>query len=252
MIFSIIIPAYNESNYIESTLKNLHRVLSEAELKQSDWEIIVCDNNSTDNTREIAEDNGALVIYEPENQISKARNKGAEIVHGDWLIFIDADSYPSVELIKELLSVIDSNKYVGVGTTIEVINGTLLNKLRLERMNPIYRMFKISGGAFIACKREAFKAIDGFSPNLYAYEEIDFIIRLKSYGRAMNKKFIVLTKHPVLTSGRKGDYNIKSVLRLLISGFIAPLLFLLHYILPKKLVRLIGGKLLSYWYSERK
>ncbi|QNL21266.1 glycosyltransferase family 2 protein [Hyphobacterium sp. CCMP332] len=252
MIFSIIIPAYNESKYLESTLKNLTKVFSDIELKQSDWEVIVCDNNSTDNTRAIAEDNGAKVVFEPDNQISKARNKGAEVAEGDWLIFVDADSYPNKGLIKELLLVIDSNKYIGCGTTIEVIDGTLFNKLRLERMNPFYRLFKLSGGAFILCKKDAFIEINGFSSNLYAYEEIDFVIRLKKYGKKKNKKFSVLSTYPVLTSGRKGEYNLRSMLRLFVSGFIAPILLLLNYILPKRFVKLIGNKMLTYWYSDRK
>ena len=252
MIFSIIIPAYNESKYLESTLTRLTKVFSDIELKQSDWEIIVCDNNSTDNTREIAKDNGAKVVFEPENQISKARNKGAEVAEGDWLIFVDADTYPHKELIKELLVVIDSNKYIGCGTTIEVIDGTLFNKLRLERMNPIYRLFKFSGGAFILCKKDAFIEINGFSSNLYVYEEIDFVIRLKKYGKKKNKKFTVLSNYPVLTSGRKGDYNLRSMLRLFVSGLIAPILLLLNYIVPKRFVKLIGNKMLTYWYSDRK
>ena len=252
MIFSIIIPAYNESNCLESTLKNLTEVLSDLDLKKSDWEIIVCDNNSTDSTGEIAKNNGAKVIFEPENQISRARNKGAEIANGDWLLFVDADTYPQIGSINELLSIIDSNEYIGCGSTIEVIDGTLFNKLRLERMNPLYRLFRISGGAFISCKKDAFNEINGFSLNLYAYEEIDFVIRLKRFGKKKNKRFFVISKSPVQTSGRKGDYNFRSILILFISGFIAPILFLLNYILPKELIRIIGKKSLAYWYSVRK
>ncbi len=209
MIFSIIIPVYNESKYLDSTLKNLNQVFSDIELLPSDWEVIVCDNNSTDNTQQIAKDNGAHVVFESENQISKARNKGAKIAKGDWLIFVDADTYPNKALIKSLLLIINSDKYIGCGTTVKVIDGTLFNKLRLERMNPFYRLFKLSGGAFILCRKDAFVAIDGFSPNLYAYEEIDFIIRLKKFGKKKDQKFTVLSNHPVLTSGRKGDYNLR-------------------------------------------
>ena len=62
-------------------------------------ELIVCDNNSTDRTAEIARNAGARVVFEPVNQIARARNRGAAAATGDWLIFVDADSHPSAGLV---------------------------------------------------------------------------------------------------------------------------------------------------------
>src|SRR5438876_11028275 len=61
-------------------------------------ELIVCDNNSDDRTAQIARAAGARVVFEPVNQIARARNTGAAHAAGEWLIFIDADSHPSREL----------------------------------------------------------------------------------------------------------------------------------------------------------
>jgi glycosyltransferase involved in cell wall biosynthesis len=73
---------------------------------QVGWEheIIVCDNNSTDRTGELARAEGARVLFEPVNQISRARNAGAAVANGQWLVFVDADSFPSVELFAEMLA----------------------------------------------------------------------------------------------------------------------------------------------------
>ena len=49
-------------------------------------EIIVVDNNSTDNTANLAA--GAQVVFEPINQIGRARNAGAAVAVGDWLLFV--------------------------------------------------------------------------------------------------------------------------------------------------------------------
>ena len=57
----------------------------------------------------------------------------AEVVQGNWLLFIDADSYPPLELISEVLSSIAADDHIGCGSTIDVEDGTLFNKLRLER-----------------------------------------------------------------------------------------------------------------------
>src|SRR5437762_13783290 len=58
-------------------------------------ELIVCDNNSDDRTAQIARAAGARVVFEPVNQIARARNRGAAPAAGEWLICVAADSHPS-------------------------------------------------------------------------------------------------------------------------------------------------------------
>lgn len=87
--YSIIIPAYNEEALLANTLEVLHKTMAEIPLS---GEIIVTDNNSTDRTPEIAKAVGAKVVFEPINQISRARNTGAKHAEGRYLVFIDADT----------------------------------------------------------------------------------------------------------------------------------------------------------------
>ncbi len=251
MLISVIIPAYNEGDFLRQTLEEIHSAIEVNEREGITWEIIVCDNNSMDATAVIAQNSGATVVFEPINQISRARNTGASAAQGDWLLFIDADSYPTPELMADTLEVIQLGQFIGCGTTVSVEGGTLFNKLRMERLNPLFRLFNWSGGAFLLVQRQAFQAIGGFSTDLYAYEEIDFVIRLKGYGRKQNKKFTVLHQHPVITSGRKGDIGLFSLGRLFISNFLAVILFGLNYLLPKSVVRWLGSRLLGYWYDQQ-
>ena len=60
-------------------------------------------------------------------------------------------------------------------------------------------------GLFLLSQAEAFRAIGGFSPDLYALEDLNFVNRLKRHGRKQGKGFAILHHHPVVTSGRKGD-----------------------------------------------
>src|SRR5437667_4737779 len=83
-------------------------------------ELIVCDNNSTDRTAQIARAAGARVVFEPVNQISRARNAGAAHATGDWLIFVDADSYPSDSLIAEVAEEIETGNCLAGGCTIKL------------------------------------------------------------------------------------------------------------------------------------
>ncbi len=249
---SVIIPAFNEEKFLKRTIEQIQLALNENHADDFLWEIVICDNNSTDGTAVLAAKMGAKIAYEPINQIARARNTGASIAQGDWLLFVDADSFPTPELIVDTLAVISSGRYVGCGTTLLVEDGTLFNKLRMERMNPIYRLFNIAGGAFLLCRRNAFQAIGGFSTALYAFEEIDFVIRLKRYGRQRGQQFIVLYRHPVITSGRKGEYDFFSLAALFASNFTAVFLFILHYVLPKRVAAWFGSRLLGYWYDGRR
>src|SRR5256884_4138853 len=108
MKISVIVPAFNEEKFIARSLRKI-KAASDA-LSALGWEseIIVCDNNSTDRTAEKARAAGATVVFEPVNQISRARNKGAAAAGGDWLVFVDADSYPSRELFADLAAAIQS------------------------------------------------------------------------------------------------------------------------------------------------
>ena len=252
MHISIVIPAYNEEKYIGNTLEKLKMALLANQYIDFQYEIIVCNNNSTDQTAVVATQMGAKVVFEPINQISGARNRGAASALGDWLIFLDADSYPSSGLIKDMLDLIQNNKHIGCGTTVKVEGGSLFNKLRMERLNPLFRLFKLSGGVFIVCQKDAFQQIGGFSTNLYAYEEFDFIRRLKRYGRSQKKKFTVLYKNPVITSGRKGEVTFFNLWTLITSNVYAMLLFILQYILPQKWLKVLSTRLLKYWYQNRK
>src|SRR6266513_428227 len=86
------------------------------------WEaaLIVCDNNSTDRTGDLARAAGATVVFEPINQIARARNSGAAAASGDWLIFVDADSHPSAELFAEVAGQIEAGKCLAGGATVKL------------------------------------------------------------------------------------------------------------------------------------
>jgi len=250
MLLSVVIPAFNEQNQIGGSLQRIEQALVSNQRDGLSWELIVCDNNSTDQTAAVASEFGATVVFEPVNQISLARNTGASIARGDWLLFIDADSYPSSELMAEVLDLASAGHHIGCGSTITVKDGTLFNKLRLERLNPLFRLFRLCGGVFILCEREAFTSIGGFSLSVFALEEIDFVIRLKRYGRTQRKLFAILHRNPVFTSGRKGGYGIRSFARICVSNVAAVVLLLLSLVLPPKFMPKAPSFLLSYWYGR--
>src|SRR5688500_17599514 len=118
MRVSVIVPAYNEERLLEASLRSIRGAM--AAFDRAGWasELIVCDNNSTDRTAEIAAAAGAAVVFEPINQIARARNAGAAKASGDWLFFVDADSYPSPGLFDDAVEAIRNPRCIAGGSTI--------------------------------------------------------------------------------------------------------------------------------------
>src|SRR5215471_15202166 len=77
MKISIVIPAFNEEKLLPATLKAVNEARSAFGDRGWQSELIVCDNNSSDGTAVIAREAGAQVVFEPVNQIARARNTGA-------------------------------------------------------------------------------------------------------------------------------------------------------------------------------
>ena len=74
---SVIVPAFNEEKLIGETLRTIQEAMRAFARAGWETELVVCDNNSTDRTAELARAAGAVVVFEPVNQIARARNKGA-------------------------------------------------------------------------------------------------------------------------------------------------------------------------------
>lgn len=221
-IVSVVIPAFNEEERLPQCVQRTREACEASPALAGAYEIIVCDNNSTDATSAVAESCGCTVVFEPINQISRARNRGASIASGQWLLFVDADSWPSPELIEDVIPLLSSSDCIGCGSTIRVIDGPRWFKLTWESKNWSMRTFKWCPGAFILCRRDAFSEIGGFSQDHYIFEELDFVKRLKALGAKRGQRFKILHKHPFSTSGRRAKaYGIgswmKFGLRLLLS-----------------------------------
>ncbi len=208
MQFSLIIPAWNESAFIAQTLKTVTALLADVERHSGHCgELIVVDNNSTDDTAEIASSFGATVVFEPVNQIARARNRGAEAASGDFLIFMDADTTCSENLLDHVLARLATGSVVGGGSIIapdKPITDAAMRGIRF--WNGISRTANLAAGCFVFCRRDAFDAIGGFSNKVYAGEEIFLSRALKRWGKKHGMGFEIVTIDAVVTSVRKLEW----------------------------------------------
>src|SRR3954462_12938509 len=111
---SVLIPAFNEEEHLPRTLACVRE--SFEAVGESAYEIVVCDNDSTDATAAIAERLGARVVFEPHNQIARARNTAAERSVGEWLIFLDADTSLNAGALRATLRFLESGGVCGGGS----------------------------------------------------------------------------------------------------------------------------------------
>lgn len=201
MKLAVVIPAWNEEALLPGCLESVRNTVGE--LPGLDTELIVVDNNSTDRTAAVAKADGARVVYEGVNQIARARNAGAAVATGDWLLFLDADSRLNPGLAGELLQLLAADRHVGCGTTMHMPGLPWWALAMMRTWNGVSRLCRWAAGSFLVCRAEAFRDVGGFNELLYAAEEIDLSRRLKRWGRARRQRFAILRRHPLQTSARK-------------------------------------------------
>ncbi len=203
MFLSIVIPAWNEAALLPKTLETLRHACAGFTAMGRSWEIIVCDNNSTDATAAIARAAGAQVIFEPVNQISRARNTGASAASGEWLLFLDADSLPSPELMDELHAAISDRKTLYGGCAMEMDVQAIGVSAVLTTWHALARLMSWAAGSFLYVRRSAFTGSGGFSTALFAGEELELSARLRTLAKTQGRRFVFIKSPRLLTSGRK-------------------------------------------------
>jgi len=115
---AVIIPAFNESASIECVISELQALRSSDDVPLVD-DIIVCDNDSTDATGQIARHAGARVIRETQHGYGAACLAGIKTLNGpDIVVFVDADHSVSVTEMPALLSAIVAGSDVVIGSRV--------------------------------------------------------------------------------------------------------------------------------------
>ena len=193
-MLSFIIPAYNEEALIEATVKQLQVA---ATALGRDYEIIVVNDASTDETAQIAEAAGARVVNVDNRQIAGTRNAGAANAAGEVFIFVDADTLVPAATLRAAIRALD-NGAIGGGATIKFRGRlSLAAHFTAAIVQQLMHLSGMVGGCFMFMSRSAFEAVGGFDEAFYASEEVWLAMALRRRGR-----FVVLIQH-VQTSGRK-------------------------------------------------
>ncbi|MCQ2323823.1 MAG: glycosyltransferase [Paludibacteraceae bacterium] len=147
-MINIIVPIYNEASYLRKCLDSL--------LAQTitDWEAILVDDCSKDNSAEIAAEyvkkdaRFQLIQQEVNNGQSVARNIGLEMAKGEYVAFLDADDYLDCDYLERHIKAIGNADYVQSGYRRIHVSGEILEQKmprhRYQFVSPCMRLYRTS------------------------------------------------------------------------------------------------------------
>lgn len=202
-MISVIIPVFNEEDYIKTTIERLWKYDEDKLVK----EIIVVDGGSTDTTAERAKSEGVIVARSSEKGRAAQMNYGASISTGEILYFLHADTIPPKSFSKDIITAI--NKGFSAGCYMLSFD----HDHWFLQANCWFTRFDIDsirfGDQSLFVTKNKFAEVGGFCETHIVLEDQDIIKRLK------RTSFFTVIKKPVLTSARKyldnGIYKTQAV-----------------------------------------
>lgn len=185
---SVIIPCFNASDTLANQLNALER-----QNWTGNWEVIVSDNGSNDNTLSIVERYAnklphlRIVDASDRKGAAHARNVGAKAANGDFLAFCDADDEVGNGWVQALAEAFDRSDFVASKFDSTKMNALWTQKIRpntqkdgIQQYSPSY--FFHSGGSGIGIKRVWHEKIGGFDESMMVLEDTDYCFRMGLAG----------------------------------------------------------------------
>jgi peptidoglycan/xylan/chitin deacetylase (PgdA/CDA1 family)/GT2 family glycosyltransferase len=185
-MISVVAPAFNEEKLIQTSLESLFK-----QDYKGEFEVIVVDNNSSDDTAEIARRMGAKVVFCAQKGVAYARQAGAEAASGTIIVQADADTiYPEWWLTR-IQSQFDKhpNAVAVAGTFIYVtppwwaIFEYFLRSFFGSLSALVFGRPLIISGANLAFLKAALTQIGGYNQSAYSADQIDISSRLSRVGK---------------------------------------------------------------------
>lgn len=180
---SFVIPARNEARYVGAALQSVAR----QDWPLDDLEAVAVDNGSTDGTAGVVQQFAAArpdltvrLVVEPVRGRGRAKNAGARAARGEWLVFLDADSAASPNLVRAVLRRARDGFPAG---SIRVVadSDDLLDRGFFALLEFGKRLFGVRAQMFY-CRRDLFHAFGGFHEELEIAEDLEFLRRLRRSG----------------------------------------------------------------------
>ena len=196
-LLSIIIPVYNAAPTVAPLVDRLLEATNSL-----DAEIIVVDNNSTDDVQHILDSVPIRVIQEKKQGSYAARNAGARIALGDWLLFIDADGMPHRDCIRRLLH---AQKATNADIAAAAVSFTHSEKpsryeyydsLANLQVKDLVSRRQVALTVCLMVRRTCYKSVGGFEQGVASGADILFVARAVDLGFRLEYAEEAIIEHP--------------------------------------------------------
>jgi len=193
---SILIPAYNEENAIEKTIKNIFKI----NYPTNKLEILVIDDGSKDRTYEIAkkyQSKNLKVFTKPNGGKANTMNFGLRRAKNEFLVVMDADSLPSKNALINSMNYFSEDDVAAVTTRILPKKRNLWEKLQLielifisffRKLEEIPNIINVTPGPFSVYRKNILKKLGGFDEKNLV-EDVEITWRLLSKGYKVRMAF---------------------------------------------------------------
>ncbi len=214
IVVSVIIPARNEEHFLIHTIESVKKQKCKFE-----YEIIVVDNGSIDDTANIAKREGVIVVSEPVAGLPRAREAGRKKARGKFLVYIDADTTMPTHYLQTVRDAFEkSDRIVAVSNPFRLSDGTRMQRLMIfNYFHVIYplqvllmwmmgRSRQVIGGSF-AVRSDALEAVGGFNTDIEFYGEDTEV------SKRLGKSGVISFLYDVYVSTSARRYNVNGTFR---------------------------------------
>lgn len=179
---SIVIPTLNEGHYLPILLDSIKSQTFK------DCEIIVSDAGSSDDTVPVAKKYGCRIIIDKKKGPGYGRNRGAEIAHGKYILFLDSDVFfPSRDFLDKFMKIVEKRRIRLGSCLIEPYPARLLDRF----ISPITNTWILASagiapfamGFFIFVSSAVHKKIGGFDETILVGEDQNYVRRAAKYAK---------------------------------------------------------------------
>jgi len=201
---SVVIPAYNEANYLPHLLDTIDHARTCYGGSADAVEVIVADNNSRDDTAKVAQARGCLVAHVAQRNIAKVRNEGAKLASGRLLCFVDADMRIHEQTFNSVEKTLERGNIVAGSTGIRLERMSIGIAMTYSILLPVVWLTRIDTGV-VFCRKVDFDNVGGYDESLSIAEDVRFLTRLRGLGRERGQTLARLSEIKALGSARKWD-----------------------------------------------
>lgn len=206
-MISIIIPTHNRAHLISRAIQSV------IDQSYTDWELIIVDDGSTDNTEEVLQpflkDERIRYIIKENSGAAHSRNVGVDLSTGDYITFLDSDDEAKPEWLFEIMQVIENEFPVLICCGCEIVShqGEIVDIKLPESKKELFGDvdYKMTNGGVFIMPREVFEKVGGFDNNLKSGQHTELSFRLLPYILNSGGKIINIYKPLIKVHIHKGE-----------------------------------------------